>query len=62
MIKKILTAVAVFTFGFANAQDARYGVKAGADFASIKFKYLNVSGSETNTGFYMGGFADAEIS
>lgn len=62
MKKIILTAAAVFAFGFANAQDTKYGVKAGADFASTKFKYANVSGTETKTGFYIGGFADAEIS
>jgi opacity protein-like surface antigen len=62
MKKIILTAVAIIAFGFANAQDTRYGVKAGADFASTKFKYANVSGTETKTGFYIGGFADAEIS
>lgn len=58
----ILTAASVFAFGLANAQDTRYGVKAGADFASTKFKDANVSETVTNTGFYIGGFADAEIS
>ncbi|MFE3868987.1 outer membrane beta-barrel protein [Flavobacterium sp. LS2P90] len=62
MKKIILTAAAVFAFGFANAQDTRYGVKAGVDFASIKFKYANVSGTETKKGVYIGVFADAEIS
>ena len=62
MKKIILTAAAVFAFGFTNAQDTKYGVKAGADFASTKFQYANVSGTETKTGFYIGGFADAEIS
>lgn len=40
----------------------RYGVKAGADFVSVKFKEANVSVTETKTGFYISGFADAEIS
>jgi hypothetical protein len=62
MKKIILTAAAVFTFGLANAQDTKYGVKAGADFASTRFKDVNVSETETKTGFYIGGFADAEIS
>ena len=62
MKKIILTAGAVFAFGFANAQDTRYGIKVGVDFASTKFIYANVSGTETKTGVYIGGFAEAEIS
>lgn len=37
--------MAVVIFGFANAQDVRYGWKAGADFASTKFTHANVSGA-----------------
>lgn len=62
MKKIIVTAAVVFTYALANAQDTRYGVKAGVNFASTKFKDANVSQTETKTGFYIGGFADAEIS
>lgn len=35
MKKIILTALAIFTFGFANAQDAKFGLKGGLNLATI---------------------------
>ncbi|SEG40981.1 hypothetical protein SAMN04488130_11273 [Flavobacterium urumqiense] len=59
--KIIVTVMAVVIFGFANAQDVRYDLKAVSDFASTKFTHANVSGAETKTGIYIGGFADPEL-
>jgi opacity protein-like surface antigen len=57
MKKVILTAIAILTFGFANAQETKFGIKAGADFTSTE-----VSLADSNTGFYLGGFADVAVS
>jgi hypothetical protein len=56
MKKVFLTAVAVFTFGFMNGQEAKFGVKAGADFTSTEVKI-----GDSNTGFYVGGFVDVAV-
>lgn len=62
MKKIILTLAAVFAFGFANAQDTKFGVKAGFTSQSVKVDtgFGTVSGSAS--GFYIGGFADLGIS
>jgi hypothetical protein len=57
MKKVILTAAAVFAFGFMNAQSTKFGLKAGADFTSA-----TITLGDANTGFYMGGFADVTVS
>lgn len=59
MKKIILTVAAVFAFGAANAQDMKFGVKAG---------YVNANyGADANdgdarSGFYLGGLVDFTIS
>ena len=55
MKKIILTIAAVFAMTFANAQDTKFGVKAGVDLASAK-------GGYSETGFFAGGFATIGIS
>jgi opacity protein-like surface antigen len=57
MKKYILSAIAIFTIGFANAQNTKFGVKAGGVFASSKIMI-----GDPDTGFYMGGFADVTVS
>jgi hypothetical protein len=37
MKKIILTAIAVCAFGFANAQDMKFGIKGGLDMVSVNF-------------------------
>ncbi len=50
--------MAIFAFGFANAQDgASFGVKGGLDLVSVKTD----AGSENATGFFIGGFAEFGI-
>lgn len=57
MKKYILSAIAIFTIGFVNAQNAKFGVKAGGVFASSKIMI-----GDPNTGFYVGGFSDVAVS
>jgi len=64
-----LFLVAVLTLGAlsANAQ-TKFGVRAGVDFATVKVSYTEpftgttVSASGTETGFFVGGFAEIGIS
>ena len=66
MKKIILTMAAVLAVSFANAQDKkggsddsmRFGAKAGLDLMSVKFK---AGGTESLTGFFVGGFAEFGI-
>jgi hypothetical protein len=63
MKKIILTIAAVFAMTFANAQDTKFGVKAGVDFATVKVDlgpFGTASASET--GFFVGGFATIGMS
>jgi hypothetical protein len=62
MKKIILSAIVLFTVGFANAQDAKFGITAGADFASAKITVPGVSASESQTGFYFGVLVDIATS
>ena len=61
MKKIILSVIAVFAFGFANAQGSdtmKFGVKAG-------FTSSNFTGdvtSDPSTGFYVGGLVDFPVS
>ena len=62
MKKIILSIAAVLVFGFANAQQTKFGLKAGVDFASMHGKFDGSSYSESETGFYAGGYADITVS
>jgi opacity protein-like surface antigen len=67
MKKIILSSIALLAFGFANAQDgASFGVKGGLDMVSYKYTFSDgeggtVSGTESLTGFFVGGFAEFGI-
>lgn len=57
MKKIILLTIAIVTFSFANAQETRFGVKAGLNIAKF-------SGGSDNTvipGFHVGGLAEIKI-
>ena len=56
MKKIILSAIALCAFGFANAQDMKFGVKGGYNSASSD------GGGGSASGFYAGGFAEFEMS
>jgi hypothetical protein len=62
MKKIILSIAAVFAFGLANAQDVKYGAKAGLDFASSKVATPFGTLTDSQTGFFIGGFATIGIS
>ncbi|WP_396146454.1 porin family protein [Flavobacterium sp.] len=57
MKKILLTAAAVFAISFANAQDAKFGAKAGLDMVSVTYS----GASDSATGFFVGAFADINM-
>lgn len=59
MKKVILTAVAVFAFGFTNAQSVKFGAKVGLNLATLSGDIDNAS---PKVGFHVGGFAEIMIS
>lgn len=58
MKKVILTIAAIIAFGITNAQDLKYGARAGLDMVSISYG----GASQSLTGFFIGGFADYQYS
>lgn len=62
----LVAAIAVFGLSNVNAQETSFGVKAGVDFASNKVEYDtefgDFSGTESETGFYVGAFAEIGVS
>lgn len=63
-MKKILlyTAIAVFGLLNINAQEIQFGAKAGVGFTSLKIKNQSFSITNSETGFYVGGFAEIGVS
>jgi len=62
MKKIILSVVAIFAFVFSNAQETKFGITAGADFASAKVTVPGNSATASETGFYVGAFVDIAAS
>lgn len=58
MKKIILTAIAVCAFGFANAQDMKFGVKGGLNSASI----AGATGTTAKMTFHIGGLLEYKAS
>ncbi len=58
MKKIILAAIAVGAFGFANAQDMKFGVKGGINSASI----AGATGTSAKTTFHIGGLLEFKAS
>ena len=56
MKKIILSIAAVFAFGFANAQDVKYGAKAGLNISNI-----STDGASSLLAFHLGGFAELKL-
>lgn len=52
----LLIAVAIFSFGAMQAQDIRFGAKAGVNFASIGGDFTD--GVDGKTGFHVGGVVE----
>ncbi len=63
-MKKLLLCAAIAVFGLSsmNAQDIKFGAKAGVDFSSAKTKVSGFSITNSETGFYVGGFAEIGVS
>ena len=59
MKKIILCVVAIFAFGYANAQKAQFGIKAGVNFATLTG---DVGDASSIVGFNVGGFAEIKVS
>lgn len=59
MKKIILCVVAVFAFGYANAQKTQFGIKAGVNFATLTG---DTAGVNSIVGFNIGGFSEIKIS
>ena len=58
MKKIILSAVAVFAFGFTNAQGVKFGVKAALNVSNLTGDVDNAS---SLVGFQVGGFAEIKL-
>jgi hypothetical protein len=58
MKKLIFSALALCAFGFANAQDMKFGVKGGVQFTN----FTGDGEWDGKTGFYVGGLVDFTIS
>lgn len=63
-MKKLLLCAAMAVFGLSsmNAQEIQFGAKAGADFESEKTKGGAFSITASETGFYVGAFAEIGVS
>jgi opacity protein-like surface antigen len=59
MKKIILSVAALFAFGFANAQEVKFGAKAGVNFSTFTGDAEDVDGK---VGFQVGAFAEIKIS
>ncbi|WP_310381881.1 porin family protein [Flavobacterium sp.] len=61
MKKIILSAIAIFTIGFVNAQKAQFGVKGGLNLAVILGDTDGVD-FQSKAGYHVGGFVDIKVS
>ena len=62
MKKLVFAALAVFAISNLNAQDSRYGIKAGFNSLSLKASAEGISASDSASGFYVGTFAEFGVS
>lgn len=63
-MKKLILCIvfAIFALLNVNAQESKFGLKAGADFASLRLKAEGENVSTSETGFYIGAFLEIEAS
>ncbi|MEO8532458.1 MAG: porin family protein [Flavobacterium sp.] len=59
MKKIVLSMVAIMAFGFANAQETRFGVKGGLNVSTLTGRYED--DTKSLIGFHVGGFAEIKI-
>lgn len=60
MKKILITAIAVFGFSFANAQETKFGVKAGMNLSNITGD--NTDENDMKVGFHAGAFVNIGVS
>ena len=62
-MKKIFLCAVITVFGLlnTNAQEIQFGAKAGVGFTSLKVKSQSFSVTNSETGFYLGGFAEIGV-
>lgn len=58
MKKVLLTAAAIFAFGFANAQSVKFGVKGGLNFANLTG---DAEDNSMRVSFHVGGLAEIKL-
>ena len=58
MKKIILSAIAIMTIGFANAQETKFGLKGGLNIANVS----GLSDSASLTSFHIGGVVEIKVS
>lgn len=58
MKKVILAAIAVMAFGFANAQDVKFGLKGGINLSRFSG---DIEDASSKIGFQVGGFAEFKL-
>jgi opacity protein-like surface antigen len=58
-MKRIILSIALFAFGFTNAQETKFGAKLGMNISNITSEGLSTS---SLVGGHLGGFAEVEIS
>lgn len=61
MKKIILSAIAIFTIGFANAQKAEFGIKGGLNVANQNYSGDGAPSPSSIIGFQIGGFVEVKI-
>ncbi|WP_296386321.1 porin family protein [Winogradskyella sp.] len=61
-MKKLFLCAAVAVFAFTSVSAQNFGAKAGVDLASAKVEVGGASATASETGFYVGVFAQIEIS
>ena len=59
MKKIILTVAAVFAFGFTNAQETKFGIKGGVNFANLTG---DIEDNSSLVGFNVGGLVEIKVS
>ena len=59
MKKIVLAAIAVMGFGFANAQDIKFGIKGGINLSTFTG---DIEDASSKVGFQAGGFAELKLS
>jgi len=60
-MKKIILTTAILTFAI-SVKAQNFGIRAGADFATAKAKFIGYNLSENETGFYIGAFTRLKVS